>query len=677
MKTKILSALMVVVLLVSACSQSGIDQLDQGQELLRNREYDAAIEIFEGLTEEDAANFDAWHGLVKAMIRDNQYAHAEEALGQYFAAIESTYEANSDVENRDLMRDVVSFASTIQSEGERMGSWYKELEVPYLDFYDISGNYDLGQPITLEAPEGITLYYTLDDTQPDPREASQKYTSPIVLEEEGEFTLYVIGVNKYGMESDSSYAWISSYALPEALVPSVPSGSYEGPMQVFLEGYDYDSMDVMYTTDGSDPTSYGDYYDAYTGIELSHGDYSLRASYYDYNTGQYSAETNAEYVLTNPYALSAYTEINVAIYNVHDWVGTEIEYAIDDLNNNASDSWVGYYYVYDFEELKQDLASGYTQMVFAPSWVVESLVLDELIAPIDQNFMPNASDYYNNALEAGLYMGDHYTLPVSITPDMLLYYNAEDVGDDYAADIDTWEELITVANEGTYNNNFVYPMDEGGKALFSFYNGLGGSLEASGSGGYNLDAETLRAAMELAQNLANIYGLGYDGMDSNTYIDALEYGDSTMIYSSRDAFDAYNGSWYYTPSGPLPLPEGGYASGLNLVSGLHISPDAQADGDMLKLSQLIYKKLSEGTNANAIAGYGEGIPAKISAVNIDELYLYGSFDDYERAVLSNVTMPMNDKLETIIQSMSIGLYGVAFEGADLTSVIETIVESAK
>ena len=677
MKTKILGLLMVVVLLVSACSQSVSDQLAKGQDLLRNREYDAAIEIFEQIVEGDATQFDAWQSLVKAMIRDEQYAHAEEALEKYFKAIEGTYAENTDVENRDLIRSVVNFANDIQSEGERIGSWYDDLEVPYLDFYDISGTYDIGEAITLEAPEGITLYYTLDGSDPNPKDVTQKYTAPFVIEEEGEFTLYVVGVNKYGMESQSSYAWISSYDLPEALVPSMPGGSYDGPIQIYFEGFDYDTMDLMYSIDGSDPVSYGYYYDAYSGIELSSGEYTLRASYYDYNTSQYSAETVEEYSVTNPYALSDYTEITVAIYDVHDWVGAEIEYAIDDINSSSSDGWVSYYYVYDFENLKQDLASGYAQMAYCPSRYVEFLAEDALIVPIDKAFSPVASDYYKDALEAGSYENEHYTLPVTIGPNMLLYYNTEDVGSDYYADIDTWQELVGVANEGSFNNNFIYTMDDAGEAVFSFYNGLGGTLDSSGTGGYNLDRETLVAAMELAQNLPTIYGLGYNGMDSLAYMDALELGNATMVYSTIDMIEAYNGSWYYTPSGPMPLPNGGYASSVNLVEGLHISPNVVGDADMVKLSQLVYKTLSEGSNVNYIAGYGEAIPAKISAANPEELYLYGYFDDYERAVMNNVTLPMNEKFDAMIRSISIGLYRVVYEGADMAGVVETIIESAK
>lgn len=674
MKTKMLALIMIVVMMVTACSPSVSDQLAKGQELLRNREYDASIEIFEEIVEADETQFDAWHSLVKAMVRDEQYAHAEEALEKYFKAIEGTYESNTDVENRDLIRGVVNFAKDIQSEGERMGSWFDQLEVPNLDFYDLSGNYDIGETITLDAPKGITLYYTLDGSDPDPKEASQKYKTPIVLEEEGEFTLNVLGVNGYGLESGVTYAWISSYDLPEALELSIPGGSYEGPIQVYIEDYDYE--DVMYTTDGTDPT-YGLYYDDYSGIRLSQGDYTIRASYYDYEIGMYSAETYEEYSITNPYALSDYTEINVAIYDVHEWVATEIEYTLDGINNNYNNALVMYYYVYELEALKEDLASGYAQMVYCPSSYVEDLAYDGLIAPIDETYNPDSSAYYSNALEAGLYGGEHYTLPVTINPNMMLYYNTEDVGSDYYADIDSWEEVIRVANEGTTGNNFIFAMDEAGDAVFSFYNGLGGTMESNGSGGYNMDQGLLMEAMQLALDLPTVHGLGFIGMDTNIYMDSLDYGNSTMAYSTMETMGYYNTSWYFTPSGPLPLPNGGYASSVNLVNGLHVSPTFMGDTDKVKLSQYITMSLSDAPSVNYISGYGEAIPAKMSEAVSDDIYLYGTFDDYERAVLNNITLPINDKLNTIIQSISTGLYMVVYEEADLASAVKTIVDSAK
>lgn len=664
-------------MMVTACTPSVEDQIGGAEALLRNRDYDGAIASFQEVIDKDPSQFDAWHGYVKALVRDGKYAHAEQALEGYFEAVEAAYDTNSDVVNRDLIRDVVNFARDIRSEGERLGEWYHVLDLPTLEIYDLSGNYDVGDSISLEVPEGSSLYYTLDGSEPDSRDMAQRYSQPIVIEEEGELSLQVIAVNAYGMESEPSYAWISSYTRPEALAASVPGGSYDAGVQIFFEDYDEATMSLTYTIDGSDPIDYGLYYDPYYGIELNHGDYTLRAVYYDYDTYEYSKETVVEYSLANPYEISAYTEITVAIYDLHDWVGAEIEYAISDINTNFPDLWVSYYYVDSLEALEEDLASGYAHLVYCPSSYVESLAAEDLIAPIEGAFNYMAEDYYNHALEAGVYASDYYTLPVTISPNQMLYYNLADIAGDYSVDIDTWDQLVTVANNGVSNYNYLYPMDDGGKWLLSFYLGLGGSMEMNANGGYNMDEDKMVEAMRFAYQLPEIYGLGLMGMDELTYRDAISNATATMLYGDMAYMDYYNGSWSYTPSGPMPLPNGSLASAINLVDGLHIGPSILEDDNAIVGTQLIYDYLSSGPYVNYIAGYGEAIPARRSEVDINELYLYGEFSDYERAVIANTTLANNQKLGEVIKAISYGMYAVVYEAGDIEATAKTIVEAAK
>ncbi|MBC7959663.1 MAG: chitobiase/beta-hexosaminidase C-terminal domain-containing protein, partial [Vallitaleaceae bacterium] len=75
------------------------------------------------------------------------------------------------------------------------------------------------------------------------------------------------------------------------------AGPYKGPLTLHFTGFDEDNATIYYTTDGTDPATYGLYYDMTIGILLETGTYELRATIYDLNSWEYSAELTSTYTV--------------------------------------------------------------------------------------------------------------------------------------------------------------------------------------------------------------------------------------------------------------------------------------------------------------------------------------------------------------------------------------------
>ncbi|MBC7959984.1 MAG: chitobiase/beta-hexosaminidase C-terminal domain-containing protein, partial [Vallitaleaceae bacterium] len=64
-----------------------------------------------------------------------------------------------------------------------------------------------------------------------------------------------------------------------------------------FSGFDVDNATIYYTTDGTDPATYGLYYDTTMGVVLEAGTYQLKASIYDFNSWEYSDELTGTYIV--------------------------------------------------------------------------------------------------------------------------------------------------------------------------------------------------------------------------------------------------------------------------------------------------------------------------------------------------------------------------------------------
>lgn len=668
--TKKLTIMLTVLLLVlTACTPSVEAQLEKAAQLVKDKDFNEAIEIYEKVLDEDDTNFEAWDGLVKAYMKDKEYKDAEEELEKFFEAVKDNFEEDEDVDYEDWLDEINDHAKEIMDEDEDVGDWYNELNPPMIDLSMVPYNADLDQPLELDIPKGVDVYYTLDGSKPSDKD--EKYKDGIVFTEEGDIELTVVAINEFGIAGEENYTYVYVYAMPEAPTLDLASGTYDNEVTLYVENYDYDTMDVYYTTDGSDPVLYGYYYWEEDGIRLVSGDYDVQLYYYDYNTGMDSAIGTYNYTINNPNAVTEYTTFNVAVYDVNASVYSEVEYALYDIYYYEDNMDVTIYEVYDLDSLILDLESGYADAVYTNSMYVEDLAAIGLLADAEDIISFGDYDYYNLAEDAGYYNGDYYTMPVTIDPDIQLYANYYDV---YDMNVDTWDQLVAAANDGYSEYNFLYPeADEGGYWLYSFYLGYGGYYQFDGNGNFVLDRQPLIDAMQFAYDIPIVYGLGFEGMDYDTFTTSIENENVTMVLGNPSLMSVYDYYGTYTPVGPMPLPNGEYAASVNNVNGLHVNSQVMFNDDKQKVARVAYRYLADSYYANYIANYTNGLPAITTSVDTDYLWLSGDIEDYEFAINYNITAPYTYQMEDMFSVMSFYMNEVFYNSMDVNEAVDAII----
>ena len=125
------------------------------------------------------------------------------------------------------------------------------------------GTYNTAQSITLSAAEG-TIYYTLDGSTPT--SASTQYSTPIVLDECGEFTIKAIAI---GSESESPVA-SATYTLALPIPANDAENPYTGTEAIEVyNGGCYDGTTLVYVT-GTVQTA--EYSSSYGNYEITFAD---------------------------------------------------------------------------------------------------------------------------------------------------------------------------------------------------------------------------------------------------------------------------------------------------------------------------------------------------------------------------------------------------------------------
>ena len=124
--------------------------------------------------------------------------------------------------------------------------------VPKIPEFGIEGgNYNERLALQLISPEGGTIYYTLDGTEPTT--GSEVYSEQIMLEE-GETTVTAICVNSKGVVSEPvSQTYIIEISAPEILNLITAPGDYSVPELIKLT--EPASGSIYYTVDGTDPNA--------------------------------------------------------------------------------------------------------------------------------------------------------------------------------------------------------------------------------------------------------------------------------------------------------------------------------------------------------------------------------------------------------------------------------------
>lgn len=168
-----------------------------------------------------------------------------------------------------------------------------------------SGTYEEVLLLRMSANTSGTIYYTTDGSMPD--EHSNVYTTPLILET-GEFQIFAIFVNDYGIKSELTRGWyLINLTVPDPPQISLTSGDYKLPSMIEVEAAE--GCTVYYTTDGQTPTKDSLQYTAPIFMPLGRTNFKFIAV---------SEEGVSSEVVSRSYSFALETEITIdkAIRNV-------------------------------------------------------------------------------------------------------------------------------------------------------------------------------------------------------------------------------------------------------------------------------------------------------------------------------------------------------------------------
>lgn len=299
-KKKLLRALIILLIIAVVLGVLGFvlyqnsyaGQVKKGYKALSEQQYSDAEHYFNKAVKKAPEKAEAYIGLAKICLADNDRDGAEEiyrdaidkypeSTAIYEACIKFYLETSQNKEIPILLDEAKD--SVRESLSEYI------VKVPEFSLDD-SETFDDVQQLSLTAKSG-DIYYTTDGTEPT--EKSKKYDEPIQISE-GETTIKAIAVNKKGVPSLTE---IKTYTveLPIEDAPAVtPStGQYDEPVQITIQVPD--GYTAYYTMDRSDPTTESN---LYTGpIEMPAGSTIFKAVLVN-GKGRLSGVTTRNYELT-------------------------------------------------------------------------------------------------------------------------------------------------------------------------------------------------------------------------------------------------------------------------------------------------------------------------------------------------------------------------------------------
>ena len=118
--------------------------------------------------------------------------------------------------------------------------------------YPEEGEYDEAIEVSIDTETEGDIYYTVNGDTPD--KLSIKYEDALTFEEEGDYIVKAICINKYGMTSETTTAIYSIINKgPEAPEVMEESGDYSSTTMIVAVCES--GCNIYYTTDGSNPTA--------------------------------------------------------------------------------------------------------------------------------------------------------------------------------------------------------------------------------------------------------------------------------------------------------------------------------------------------------------------------------------------------------------------------------------
>ena len=150
-------------------------------------------------------------------------------------------------ENYEEVAEIVAESSSAQIKAK-----YSDYIPMKPVIYPDEGEYDKVLEISITTQSDGDIYYTVNGSDPDGN--SIKYEDVLTLEEEGDYVIKAICINKYGLHSDVATSIFSIENMGPA-APEIMEDSGEYTQSTMIVAVCDAGCKIYYTTDGSDPTA--------------------------------------------------------------------------------------------------------------------------------------------------------------------------------------------------------------------------------------------------------------------------------------------------------------------------------------------------------------------------------------------------------------------------------------
>lgn len=258
-------------------------------------DYTTAKECFEKAMNKNLAKGAAYSGLADMYMQKGDHKSAESVflsavakqpsnIEIYRAAIDF-YEKNKQTDKISVLLGDCGYESVLNAFPEYIAE-KPEFSLP-------EGTYEEVQQVSLSALES-EIYYTTDGS--DPTKNSERYVTPILVQDEGETVIKAIAVNKKGIPSlVAAGTYTIQFPMEDAPSVTPSTGQYEKATQITInvpEGYK-----AFYTLDDTDPSASGTAKEYDGPIDMPEGQTMFSAVLYNNTTEKYTLVTKRNYVL--------------------------------------------------------------------------------------------------------------------------------------------------------------------------------------------------------------------------------------------------------------------------------------------------------------------------------------------------------------------------------------------
>lgn len=255
----ILLSISVVILIRNNQMHSFTYQYEKAVSYADQHNYTKAIQYLERALELEPGNTDAQYELAKIYCEREDYKSAEILLLQTISVDPSNEEAYQLlIELYETQKNYDAISSLFESvTNDSIKKLFTDYVLDKPSFEPQGGDYEEALEISISAPNGTTIYYTMDGS--DPTEHGVPYTSPISLEEEGSYTIKATACDERGIYSEvEKEKYVIEYKAPKMATVTPTAGTYTEAISITV--HVPDGAKAYYTWDGTTPTTESDLY---------------------------------------------------------------------------------------------------------------------------------------------------------------------------------------------------------------------------------------------------------------------------------------------------------------------------------------------------------------------------------------------------------------------------------